>query len=119
MHDNVVARIAFARDNYKMDNPNKKVIAMIVSENENLDDYSRHLCNKHGIVIQEVPYDELYPKIKCNINSRGKIYHLPDDPAYDRIKIERHRGEYYVATETEALRLGFRREIATKPKQPF
>ncbi|MDA3049496.1 restriction endonuclease [Campylobacter sp. JMF_02 ED1] len=116
MHDNVVARIGFAKTDYEKDNPNKKITAMIVSANENLDDKSRQLCKKHNIVIQEVPYDKSYPKIKCNINNRGKIYHLPNSPSYDAIKITRSKGEYYVKTIQEAEALGFRHEVATKPK---
>lgn len=52
-----------------------------------------------------------YPSIKCNISkSNGeKIYHLPFDQQYDKIKIEYPRGEFYCKTTKEAEQCGFRR----------
>lgn len=52
-----------------------------------------------------------YPKIKCNVSQRGgiKIYHLPFDQQYDTVKIEKERGESFVATCIVAENLGFRR----------
>jgi len=52
-----------------------------------------------------------YPLIKCNISRHTgeKIYHLPFDQQYDRVKVERKRGETYVCTIKEAEVLGFRR----------
>ncbi|MGB0857618.1 MAG: restriction endonuclease [Paracoccaceae bacterium] len=54
--------------------------------------------------------DPEYPMIKCNVSSLGeKIFHLPFDQQYDRIKIEDWKGEHYVTTVEEAINLGFRR----------
>lgn len=51
-----------------------------------------------------------YPMIKCNISSSGeKIYHLPFDQQYDRVRIIPGSGETYTSTVAEAERLGFRR----------
>ena len=47
--------------------------------------------------------------IKCNINNKNKIYHLPFDQQYDRVVIEKDKGELYVKTVKEAEDLGFRR----------
>ena len=49
--------------------------------------------------------------IKCNINqgSKERIYHLPFDQQYDRIKIVLSLGECYAPNVAEAERLGFRR----------
>lgn len=60
-------------------------------------------------LYEQVPLDTSYPMIKCNINRRDKIYHLPFDQQYDKIKIEARRGEHYVKTASEAESLGFRR----------
>ena len=51
-----------------------------------------------------------YPIIKCNINrSTGeKIYHLPFDQQYDRVKIT-GKSECYAMTIAEAEAKGFRR----------
>ena len=48
--------------------------------------------------------------IKCNVNDNGeKIYHLPFDPYYDKVKIKTERGEFYAHTVKEATEKGFRR----------
>jgi hypothetical protein len=62
-----------------------------------------------GVKFKVIPYED-YPLIKCNIGERGeRIYHLPFDQQYDRIVIERNRGECYVWTIAEAESRGFRR----------
>ena len=51
-----------------------------------------------------------YPRIKCNVNADAtRIYHLPCDPYYDRIRIEPEKGEFYAKTAAEAEAGGFRR----------
>lgn len=59
------------------------------------------------IVIENKPMMK-YPSIKCNINNE-KIYHLPFDQMYDKVKINRMAGEIYVDTIEKAEQLGFRR----------
>jgi hypothetical protein len=56
-------------------------------------------------------FDFNYPCIKCNISkaSGEKIYHLPFDQMYDRVKIEADKGEFYCKDVTEAEAKGFRR----------
>ena len=49
-----------------------------------------------------------FPRIKCNINGKEKIYHLPFDQQYDKTKIE-NEGEFYAFTVKEAEQKGFRR----------
>jgi uncharacterized membrane protein YuzA (DUF378 family) len=60
-------------------------------------------------LYEQFKFDTSYPMIKCNINRGEKIYHLPFDQQYDKIKIEPRRGEHYVNTASEAESLGFRR----------
>ena len=48
--------------------------------------------------------------IKCNLSNNGeKIFHLPFDQQYDKIKIEPEKKEQYVTTVHEAFELGYRR----------
>ena len=64
------------------------------------------------IEVQEnLALDKTFPMIKCNINqsTEERIYHLPFDQQYDRTKIISRLGERYVATATQAEKLGFRR----------
>ena len=46
--------------------------------------------------------------IKGNISSRGKIYHTPSSPWYDRTKINIAKGERWFCTEEEAQAAGWR-----------
>lgn len=65
-------------------------------------------ANRLGVPVKYIPLDLGYPMIKCNVNQGNKIYHLPFDQQYDRVKIQ-HDGEFYVKTVGEAERKGFRR----------
>jgi hypothetical protein len=62
-----------------------------------------------GIVIRHIQMNRDYPMIKCNVNGNDRIYHLPFDQQYDRVRIGAWEGECYVKTTAEAERLGFRR----------
>lgn len=75
-------------------------------------DLARECAKRLGIlVLENKPYQENYPKIKCNINQQTgeKIYHLPMDQQYDRVQIANKPGAMYVHTVKEAEQLGFRR----------
>ena len=75
-----------------------------------LSDVAREAASRLGITIRNVDLSLDYPMIKCNI-SRGdkeKIYHLPFDQQYDRIKID-DPGECYAMTVKDAEDKGFRR----------
>lgn len=89
---------------YQIKNPGVKVIPAIYSSAPLSDMAAK--CAKHlGIVVRDrIPLED-YPMIKCNISSSGeRIYHLPFDQQYDRVRIIPDRGEKYVDTvgETEA-----------------
>lgn len=58
--------------------------------------------------MQEHPLKE-YPLIKCNVNGRSRIYHLPLDQQYDTVRIDPAKGERCVSTAAEAEKFGFRR----------
>lgn len=63
-----------------------------------------------GVELVIKSLDSSYPMIKCNISQSGeKIYHLPMDPYYDKIKIRADQGNFYVHTVEEAAKRGFRR----------
>ena len=97
----------------KYHNPNKKVEG-IFATTTTLSDEAKEIANILNITIREkMNFDRHYPCIKCNKNkSTGeKIYHLPFDQQYDRIKIDIKNGECYVATVKEAEKLGFRKAM--------
>ena len=62
-------------------------------------------------VLENIPLKD-FPRIKCNIGhdewGQTKIYHLPIDPLYDKVKISK-KGECYCNSVYEAESLGFRR----------
>lgn len=94
---------------YQIKNPGVKVIPAIYSSAPLSDMAAK--CAKHlGIVVRDrIPLED-YPMIKCNISSSGeRIYHLPFDQQYDRVRIIPDRGEKYVDTVAEAEAAGFRR----------
>lgn len=76
-----------------------------------LSDIARTMAQGLGVVVkEEKSFDVDYPRIKCNIGKDSeKIYHLPFDQMYDRIKIEPDKNEFYAKTVAEAEEKGFRR----------
>ena len=63
-----------------------------------------------GIKVVEGKKFHEYPSVKCNIGRNGeKIYHLPFDQQYDKIKIAPCKGEMYCRTVKVAEENGFRR----------
>lgn len=77
-----------------------------------LSERAKIACELLGVEAKVVPMEKwVYPKIKCNISQRdgAKIYHLPFDQQYDRIKIEKSKGESFELTCEKAEQLGFRR----------
>ncbi len=63
-----------------------------------------------GVELKLQELDRNYPLIKCNVNGRGdRIYHLPFDPYYDKIRIDLSDEKFYVHTVAEAVARGFRR----------
>lgn len=62
-----------------------------------------------GIKLKEEVAMEDWPMVKCNMSAASeRIYHLPMDQQYDRVKICKP-GEFYARTVAEAESGGFRR----------
>jgi hypothetical protein len=72
---------------------------------------------KRAAKLLQVDFEELplhswdYPRIKCNISKRDgtKIYHLPFDQQYDKVRIDRSLSEFFAASCADAHAKGFRR----------
>jgi hypothetical protein len=95
----------------KIDNPDKDVKAVFITTtclSEKAKKIAEILCIR---VCENIEYDKKYPCIKCNISKKDgtKIYHLPFDQQYDRITIEKEKGQFYANTVFEAEEKGFRR----------
>ena len=77
-----------------------------------LSEQAKKFANMLNIsIVENFPFKE-FPRIKCNIGhdeyGETKIYHLPMDQLYDKVKICKS-GECYCTTVEEAETLGFRR----------
>lgn len=80
-----------------------------------LSDTAKKCATLLGIDVIENKKLINFPCIKCNISKNGeKIYHLPFDQQYDRIKISKKDGEFYCSTVLEAENAGFRRALRWK-----
>jgi len=96
---------------FKDSNPGKEVRGVFCSTTK-LSDLARRFSQELKIELKENHvFDKDYPCIKCNvsISTREKIYHLPFDQQYDKVKIDSRCGEFYCKTVKEAEGAGFRR----------
>jgi hypothetical protein len=76
-----------------------------------LSDRAKVFAEALGITYKEGFPLARFPCIKCNISriDNERIYHLPFDQQYDKVVIERNRGEFFASTVLEAEQKGFRR----------
>lgn len=105
---------------YKDENQGKDIQAVFYTTTK-LSDLARRFAQELNIGLkEEFKMDTSYPCIKCNVSriDNTKIYHLPFDQQYDKVKIELSRGEFYCTSVKEAEQKGFRRAFRhqTKPK---
>ena len=83
-----------------------------------LSDVARKCADYLSVRVCESYAYKDFPMIKCNISSSGeKIYHLPFDQQYDRVRIILSNGERYANTVADAERLGFRRAYRWHPSE--
>ncbi len=76
-----------------------------------LSDEAKDFARRLGVQFLEGCEIQDYPQIKCNVSLQRneRIYHLPFDQQYDRVRIEANSEECYVSTVAEAVARGFRR----------
>ncbi len=88
----------------------KRTIAPVFVTSTTLSETAAEFASSLNISVAENKSLGDYPIIKCNVNrSTGeKIYHLPFDQQYDKVKIS-GKGECYAMTVAEAEEKGFRR----------
>jgi hypothetical protein len=85
------------------------VKALLVTTTD-LSETAKRMAGALRIDVRERWQYKEWPQIKCNVASDGtKIFHLPFDQQYDRVKIDTKKGECCVQTVAEAINLGFRR----------
>lgn len=110
IHEKHIFQLYATCIHFTIENPNAFVLPVFTTTTD-LSDPAKLVADNLNIEINSIECPKLYPMIKCNINrtTKEKIYHLPFDQQYDRIYIEKNRGECYVETVKQAEKLGFRR----------
>jgi len=94
----------------------KKTVTSIFATTAQLSDVATLASQRLGITIKNQKIETDYPLIKCNINQGNRIYHLPFDQQYDRVKIRPSDGEFYALTVADAEAKGFRRAKKYMPQ---
>ena len=84
-----------------------KIVPVIITTTT-LSETALRFANKLGVEVKYIRFDDSIPLIKCNINNKNKIYHLPFDQQYWHTYIDKE-GEFYAYTVEEAEKKGFRR----------
>lgn len=95
---------------FKLNNPNVQNVQGVFITTCPLSPLARDCADFLNIHYkQNYPISD-YPIIKCNINfSTGeKIYHLPFDQQYDKVRIRPEKGEFYANTVAQAEAAGYR-----------
>ena len=115
IHEKHICQLFGTLMKYKIDNKNDKrqVMGIFVTHTD-LSIEAKEFAKALNIGVKEkVPMGE-YPIIKCNkgkdeFGKETRIYHLPMDQQYDKVIIEKVKGEMYAFTIKEAENAGFRR----------
>ena len=95
----------------KLNKKQQQGVKAVFVTTTDLSDMAREVAKYLMVSVQHIPLKKDYPMIKCNINpaNQTKIYHLPFDQQYDKIKVGDQEGECYLKTVVEAEKQGFRR----------
>ena len=109
VRENTVAQLYGSAALYHAEHPLTNVKPVIYTSSELSAEAKRFADLLEIEVVDNCPLEE-YPMIKCNISQSGeKIYHLPFDQQYDKVKIAGKNGAMFVSTVVEAEKMGFRR----------
>lgn len=106
IHEKHIFQLFGSTFEYRINNPLVRVEGILVATCP-LSPKAALYANELGIEYRNVPYDQDYPVIKCNVSNNGNIYHLPFDQQYDRVVIDSALGEFYASTVIEAESKGF------------
>lgn len=111
IHPNHIFQLYGSMTHFKRtENKHDRLVKAVFCTTALYSDAAREAARVLGVELESQELDRKYPMIKCNVNKNGdKIYHLPFDEFYDKVKIETDKGEFYVHTVAEAVAKGFRR----------
>lgn len=115
IHEKHIYQLFATKTHYCLSNNlNKKQqekVTAIFATTTQLSTMAKEVAKYLKVEIKNIPLQKDYPMIKCNMNpaNQTKIYHLPFDQQYDKIKVGDQKGECYVLNVAEAEKMGFRR----------
>lgn len=109
IHENHICQLFGTTVQYNIENNSLFKATPVFITSSTLSETALKFAEYLGVqVIQNKKLEE-FPRIKCNINNKEKIYHLPFDQQYDRTIIGDQKGEFFAWTVQEAVEKGFRR----------
>ena len=109
VHENTVSQLYGVAAVYNMENPGKHAEPVIYTSSSLSPEAKRFATYLRITLRENCPLSD-YPMIKCNISKRNeKIYHMPFDQQYDKVKLVGKKGAKYAYTAAEAEKAGFRR----------
>lgn len=109
IHENHICQLFGTTVQYNIENNSLFKATPVFITSATLSETALKFAEYLGVqVIQNKKLEE-FPRIKCNINNKEKIYHLPFDQQYDRTIIGDQKGEFFAWTVQEAVEKGFRR----------
>lgn len=115
IHEKHIAQLFGTYMMYKIENKteSRNIFPVFICHNE-LSEKAKIFAECLNVNIMERIEIGEYPLIKCNIGrdeygTTTRIYHLPQDQQYDKVLINRKKGDLYCFTTAEAEKLKFRR----------
>lgn len=110
IHENAINQLYGTMIEYCIaNNKTLKEVKGVFVTSTSLSETAQKFATLLNIHVRENKQLEDFPRIKCNIGKDNKkIYHLPMDQQYDKIKIDK-KGEFWAFTVEEAEKKGFRR----------
>ena len=109
IHENHICQLYGTTIQFNIENNSLFKATPVFVTSASLSNTAREFARYLGIKVIENKKFEEFPRIKCNINDKEKIYHLPFDQHYDRTIIGDRKGEFFAWNVDEATKKGFRR----------
>lgn len=111
VHDNDIYQLYGKMMHFKMNSQDstRNTRAVLYSTTQ-FSSLAKQAASALGVEIRTERINRSYPMVKCSVSPTGdKVYYLPFDPVYDRVKIDRRRDELFVRTVDQAVKKGFKR----------
>ena len=109
IHENHICQLFGTTVQYNIENNYLFKATPVFITSSTLSETALKFAEYLGVQVIQNKKPEEFPRIKCNINNKEKIYNLPFDQQYDRTIIGDQKGEFFAWTVQEAVDKGFRR----------